>query len=95
MTHQFARLVRVMDGDRIDNVVPIDQGIPRPDRSKKRNGPPPKWPIRQLAIGESFFAARLKTSGAMYTRAKQLGIRIETEARVERGIHGLRVWRIA
>ena len=66
----------------------LQRGIPIPP---KKNGQAPKWPIRQMQIGESFYAPKKANAGSFYSQAQKHGIKIVTR----REGRGLRVWRTA
>lgn len=52
---------------------------------------------KNFVVGASFFIPCLDTEGALAQvkrTTKRLGYKIKTQIVVEKGIHGLRVWRI-
>ena len=70
--------------------IKIDKGIPSP---QIRNGG--KYPLRQLQVGESFFAPAVVNNGTFYGPAKRIGIKIAVRMAIEGGVKGVRVWRVA
>ena len=70
----------------------IEKGIEAPE---KRQGREPKYPWKELTIGDSFFvcAGRYFASSANHAQ-KRYGVTLVTRTRVENGVKGVRVWRI-
>lgn len=67
----------------------IDQGVPLPAR-----GPAPRWPFRQMAVGDSFCAPRsqantVKASASMFGKrsGRKFSTRMEDDS--------IRCWRTA
>lgn len=60
-----------------------------------RRGPPPRYPVRHLAIGESAFFAGISANkiGNAVRHHKDMKFRCKTVVRG--GVEGARVWRIA
>ncbi len=71
----------------------VDKRKPIPKR--KGGGNTSKYPFREMAVGDSFFAPHCPTSkliaAACYYGPKRFSARTVTE----RGIPGARIWRIA
>ena len=65
----------------------IEKAVPVPP--KKGGGRAPKYPYRDLEVGDSFFVPGIKTTGAS-DAGKRLGLKF-TQRRVD---GGMRVWRV-
>lgn len=69
----------------------IDKNIPLPSERTS------KYPVRQLELGESFFAPNISRTNiaSSLQYAAGLGRKFATRRVTEDGVRGLRVWRIA
>lgn len=74
-------------------MITIDKNVPLPILIKK--GAPRKYPLSDLEVGESFFAAGKLPSDirplATRLRPKKFAVRTVTE----NGVKGVRVWRLS
>jgi hypothetical protein len=73
----------------------IDKGLPAPSG---RSGRPPKYPFRELEVGDSFFVEGdpRKLSGSVLGCAKNIvGKRFSSQKTTHNGKPGIRVWRVA
>ena len=71
-------------------MIKIDTDVPMPTQHAGRRM---RYPLRELEIGQSFFApgtSRANISSAISKRAPK---RFVTQIRVEDGVKGIRVWR--
>lgn len=76
-------------------MIEVQSGVPIP---AKKGGRPPRYPWRDLAVGDSFFipaALRPVVASASRNNARRNGGRFRVLTMVENGIKGVRVWRIA
>jgi hypothetical protein len=74
----------------------IETGIEAPVKSRGRE---PKYPWRELDIGDSFFASVADAPGrslrsSMIHAQKRYGLVLTSRTRVENGVKGIRIWRI-
>ena len=76
----------------------IEDGVPLPD-GEGRGGRPTIYPLADLEVGQSFFAAGKSTSNLSSAwntpGVKRLGREFTSQSTVENGVEGVRVWRIA
>lgn len=70
--------------------VKVDKNIPITPNRGGRGGT--KYPFRKLEVGDSFFVP--KKSGGMHKAAHSVGIKIATRMVEEKGVRGVRIWRI-
>ncbi len=75
----------------------IDKGVPMP--KPRGGGRAPKWPVRDMQIGDSFFVPN-KTAANMsgvvnYARSMNKGWKFGMRIMIENGVKGVRVWRTA
>jgi hypothetical protein len=77
----------------------IEQGIPEPD---VRRGRPPKYPFREMSVGDSFFVSCALDEQLCKARLiRRAGFNVLGAGAVkatpvrERGVHGVRVHRVA
>ncbi len=72
----------------------IENGIEAPEKHRGRE---PKYPWRELEIGDSFFVAapngRSISSSAWHAQ-RRYGFTLVVRTREENGVKGVRVWRI-
>jgi hypothetical protein len=72
--------------------ISIDR-VPLPDNAGRHNGRGPRWPWRNLAIGEGFFLPGKKTMSTKYWQV-QTGFKFTTRHVEENGKEGVRIWRL-
>ena len=68
-------------------MIKIDKNVPLP---KARN----KFPLREMAIGDSFFVEAAKANHIQGSFAILRPMKFATRAFTENGVKGTRVWRI-
>lgn len=71
-------------------MIEIEKGIEMPDRPL---GKPPKYPWREMEVGDSFFVPNMNTAdfgGGASTAGKRLGKKFSCR----REGNGVRVWRV-
>lgn len=74
-------------------MITIDKDVPMPSPAK----PPPKYPWRSMAVGDSFFIAGLTVAKLASLAAwgrKATGYRFTCRTVTENGVAGVRVWRV-
>jgi len=73
----------------------IDKDVPM--SKTNRYGGSIKYPFHELEVNDSFFVPRVDCKREDYRPypPPRLKIKIRTEKRVENGVPGIRVWRIA
>lgn len=62
---------------------------------RKPPGRPPKYPLRQLAVGESFFVPGIHVNDICKRTYAFKPLRFRSRTVVRNGVQGVRVWRIA
>lgn len=75
-------------------MIKIDKGVPMPET----RGKPNTYPIRELEVGDSFFApGKIRTgmTGTMRLIRLETGRTFTTRSVTEDGIAGIRVWRLS
>jgi hypothetical protein len=77
-------------------MVPIDKGLAIPDAGHTKRGAPPKYPWKEMDVGDSFAWPRhLKRSGT-YSVSLQKSKLLAPKKFVTRAYNGeLRCWRVA
>lgn len=73
-------------------IITIDKDVPLP--SKGNNA---KYPFPDMEVGDSFFAANAKAAlhSAVNQARKRLGMGFKVRKRIENGVPGYRIWRVA
>jgi hypothetical protein len=76
--------------------IKIDRGVPPPGRQGVRNI---KYPFKLMKVGESFFVPKEETETsnvrtASYYAARTYGMKFNTAIVEEKGVWGIRVWRV-
>lgn len=78
-------------------MIKIDKGIEIPPR-RQGGGRPPKYPIREMEVGDSFFVPKSRKSagGSVQAYANRILGKGATTVRnaIENGVEGFRIWRI-
>lgn len=79
------------------SMIKIDTGIPIP---KVKAGRRPKYPLRSMHVGDSFFTPLDKRKSralsiGIHGCAKSAGIKGATRSVEENGVSGIRFWRTA
>ena len=76
--------------------IKIDKGVPLPPVPAKGGaGRKPKYPWREMQVGDSFFAASDKKLFSTTKAGQSLNMKFATRKTEENGVRGFRVWRIA
>ena len=71
----------------------IEKGVPIPE---SRGGGRPKYPFREMGIGDSFFVAGKSTAkfnAVTQHHKKHHGLKFAIRTVTENGVKGVRVWR--
>jgi hypothetical protein len=69
--------------------IKIDKNIPVPSRGARR-----RYPIATMKIGDSFFVPGVEAQALSSTIANNRPKKFTRRTVVERGIRGVRVWRV-
>jgi hypothetical protein len=79
---------------RADSHYEIDDGVPIPPATRNR---PSNYPWAQLNVGQSFFApTELKNPSSVALRGSEIsGHTYEFRRTTEKGVKGVRFWRVA
>lgn len=72
------------------NKIQLDRNIPLPEQRANRI-----YPFREMAVGDSFFAAEASIVKLHAAARKYSDIRVTCRTRIENGVKGVRVWRIS
>lgn len=73
----------------------IEKNVPIPEPLPGRGGRPPKYPFREMEVGDSFFfAGTPKTAKRLYVSASKFGKRNNRRYAVRSVEGGYRVWRV-
>jgi hypothetical protein len=81
----------------INSGVPIiERGIPMPGAEAKRLPGKTKYPFAAMRVGDSFFVPKRQTNAISATAApyQQNGRKFSCRATKEKGVSGVRVWRV-
>lgn len=75
--------------------IKIDHDIPIPNPEYQRRQR--KYPIADMAVGDSFFAhaQRSESVSSSLTKYRKMGRRFTARTVTENGVKGVRLWRIA
>lgn len=80
-----------LDERKLITLVHIDGNVEIPKMMQK--GRPPRWPIRSMKVGDSFFTID-KNAKQVVSYAKRIGLgKFIARVRVEDGVKGYRIWR--
>lgn len=77
-------------------MIQIDKGVPIPPHVRGQGAP--KYPWREMEIGDSFFVSdrhRRSISAAASSARQHRGHQFATRSVTENGVDGIRVWRVA
>lgn len=90
-----AEVIAECRGSEADDDIRIDKGVPIPQRVYKRRGPV-TVAVQKMKVGDSIWLTPYKPSllATAHTLARRLGMKVTVRHLVERGIEGVRVWRI-
>jgi len=73
-------------------MIDVDKGIPVPNLGS--HGRSVKYPFRTMAVGESFFAPDMSTTGLITAARHYRPSRFTCRKVVENGVKGARCWRV-